>query len=458
MEKTKGVDKNTVLIVIAMGGFITPFMGASTNIALPAIGREFAMDAILLNWVATSFLLSAAMFAVPFGRFADIHGRRKVFLYGMIIYTVSSLLSALAPTSESFLVFRFLQGLGSAMEYATGMAILTAVFPPGERGRAMGIAVASVYIGLSVGPFAGGVLTQNLGWRSIFFTNALMGLGVIVLVLWRMQGEWAGARGESFDYAGSAIYSLTLVGFMYGFSHLPSINGVLFIVLGIIGAIAFFSWELKVEHPVLELGLFIHNRIFALSNLAALIHYCATFGSTFLMSLYLQYIKGHTPQEAGAIIMAMPVVMALFSPLAGRMSDRVEPRLVASGGMALTTLGLFLMTGLNESTPTWSIVVYLVLVGSGFAFFSSPNTNAIMSSVEKRFYGTSSATLATMRLVGQMYSMGILMLVFTLYIGRVQITPEYYPQFLSSMKTGYTIFSSLCFVGIFASLARGKTR
>jgi EmrB/QacA subfamily drug resistance transporter len=433
-------------------------MGSSVNIALPAIGREFAFDAILLNWVATSFLLSAAMFAVPFGRFADIHGRKKVFLYGMMIYTASSLLCALAPTGGSFLIFRFLQGLGSAMEYATGMAILTAVFPPGERGRAMGIAVASVYIGLSVGPFAGGVLTQYIGWRSIFLANALMGAGVMVLTMWRMKGEWAGARDESFDLRGSVIYSLTLVGFMYGFSQVPSIIGFGFIVLGIIGAVAFFEWEFKVEHPVLELRLFIHNRVFALSNLAALIHYCSTFGSTFLMSLYLQYIKGHTPQEAGLIIMVMPVVMALFSPIAGRLSDRIEPRLVASAGMAITALGLFLMTGLDVDTPTVSILVYLILVGSGFAFFTSPNTNAIMSSVEKKFYGTSSATMATMRLVGQMYSMGILMLVFALYIGRVQITPEYYPHFLMSLKIGYTLFSALCLLGLFASLARGKTR
>lgn len=450
--------KNSALLVAAMASFLTPFMGSSVNIALPSIGREFAMDAVLLSWVATSYLLAAAMFLVPFGRMADIHGRKRIFTYGMLVYTASSFLSAVATSGIVLISFRVLNGIGSAMIFGTGVAILTSVFPPRERGKALGINVASVYLGLSLGPFLGGFLTQYLGWRSIFLINVPLGLLIIAVVLWKLKGEWAEAEGEKFDFTGSVIYSLTLVAIMYGISLLPSVQGALLVLIGILSLSAFVKWEMKVESPVFNINVFRNNTVFALSNLAALINYSATFAVGFLLSLYLQYVKGFSPQDAGLILVSQPIVMALFSPSAGRLSDRVEPRIVASAGMALTTMGLFLFTFLNENTPLGSILTSLVLLGFGFALFSSPNTNAVMGSVEKRYYGVASATLGTMRLTGQVFSMGIAMMIFAIYIGRVQITPEYYPLFLKSMKSAFAIFAVLCFGGIFASLARGRTR
>ncbi len=322
----------------------------------------------------------------------------------------------------------------------------------------MGINVASVYTGLSLGPFLGGFLTQHLGWRSIFLANVPLGLIIIVLIFWKLKGEWAEAKGEKFDFAGSIIYSITLIAIMYGFSLLPAMSGAWLILMGALGIFSFVKWEMKVESPVLNINLFRNNTVFAFSNLAALINYSATFAVSFLLSLYLQYIKGLSPQNAGIILVSQPVVMAIFSPFAGRLSDRIEPRIVASTGMSLTVVALFLFTFLNDKTTLEFIVVSLILLGFGLALFSSPNTNAVMSSVENRFYGVASGTIGTMRLTGQMLSMGIAMLIFAIYIGRVQITPEYYSLFLSSAKTAFTVFAVLCFVGIFASLARGKVR
>jgi MFS family permease len=206
------------------------------------------------------------------------------------------------------------------------------------------------------------------------------------------------------------------------------------------------------------MNLFRSNTVFVFSNLAALINYSATFAVSFLLSLYLQYIKGLSPQNAGLILVSQPIMQALFSPSAGRLSDRIESRIVASAGMALTVIGLLLLTLLNEETALVFIIVSLMLLGFGFALFSSPNTNAIMSSVEKRFYGVASATLGTMRLIGQTLSMGIAMLIFAIHIGKVQITPEYYAPFLTSTQTAFVVFAVLCFGGIFASLARGNVR
>jgi EmrB/QacA subfamily drug resistance transporter len=455
---SNNMSKNVALIVATLSSFLTPFMGSSVNIALPSIGGEFQLNAVILSWVATAYLLAAAMFLVPFGRIADIYGRKKIFTGGVIIYTLSSLLAAISTSAAMLISFRVLQGIGGAMIFGTGVAILTSVFPPGDRGRALGINAAAVYIGLSLGPPAGGFLTEHFGWRSVFLTNVFLGLIIIIAIIWGLKGEWRGAKGEKVDFTGAIIYSLALVAVMYGFSLLPAMIGGVLIITGVLGILGFIRWEMRVESPLLNISLFRNNSVFTFSNLAALINYSATSATGFLLSLYLQYVKGVGPEHAGLILVSQPVVMAVLSPLAGRLSDRVEPRLLASIGMALTTLGLVLLAFLNQDTGFGFILTSLIILGSGFGLFSSPNTNAVMSSVEKKFYGVASGTLGTMRLIGQMLSLGIAMLLFALYLGQVQITPEYYPLFVKSIRTAFIIFAVLCFGGIFASLARGKVR
>lgn len=455
-QSDKANIKTSALIAATLASFLTPFMGSSVVIALKYIDTEFAVDAMLLSWIATSYLLAAAVFLVPFGRIADIYGRRKIFIYGIVIFTISSFFCAISPSIIVLIIFRILQGMGSAMIFGTSVAIVTSVFPVGERGRALGINVTAVYLGLTLGPFLGGFLTQHFGWRSIFLINVPLGIIVIFFTIWKMKGEWADAKGESFDLRGSIIYGIVLVSVMYGLSLLPNILGVWLIFFGIAWALLFIYWEKKVEHPVVNMNLFYNNRTFTFSNLAALINYSATFAVSFLLSLYLQYIKGLPPQSAGMVLVAQPFVMTVFSPMAGKLSDRVEPRIVASMGMVVMTIGLFLFSLLDNETTLTFIILNLILLGFGYALFSSPNTNAIMTSVEKRYYGIASGTLGTMRLVGQMLSMGIAMLLFALFIGRVQITPEYYSSFIESIKAAFMIFSVLCFIGIFASMARGK--
>ncbi|MFC1966248.1 MFS transporter [Chloroflexota bacterium] len=453
-----GFSKKGVLVVVTIASFLTPFMGSSINIALPSIGREFAIDAVLLAWIPTSYLLSTTVFLLPFGRVADIYGRKRIFTYGIFIYTISSLLVATSTSAIMLILLRIPQGIGGAMIFGTGVAILTSVYPVEERGRAIGINVAAVYLGLSLGPFLGGLLTQHFGWRSIFLANLPLGLAIIILLLWKLKGEWADSKGEKFDLSGSIIYGFAVVAMMYGISLLPETPGLGVILIGILGLMAFVWWETKVASPILNMNLFKNNRVFAFSNLAALINYSATFAVAFLLSLYLQYTKGFSPQTAGMVLVSMPAVQAIFSPLAGRLSDKIAPQILASTGMAFTTIGLILLSFLGQNTTIGFILVSLVILGFGFAFFSSPNTNAIMSSVEARTYGVASATLATMRQVGMMFSMGIAMLIFAIYIGRVEITPENYLVFVSSLKVAFVIFACLCFAGIFASLARGSVK
>lgn len=452
------VSKKSVLLITTLAVFLTAFMGSSINIALPTIGKELAMDAVLLSWAVTIYPLAAATFLVPFGRIADIYGRKRIFTYGILLYTLSSLLLAISTSSAMLITLRFLQGTGAAMLFTTGVAILTSVFPLGERGKALGINQAAVYLGLSLGPFIGGLLTQHFGWRSIFGVIVPLGLIIITYTFRKLKGEWAEAKGEKFDIIGSIIYGLALVATIYGLSLLPTILGICMVLIGVLGGLAFIRWETKVPSPVLDIRLFKNNILFAFSNLAALVNYSATFAVTFLLSLYLQYIKGFGPQDAGFIIVSMPAVQAIFSPVAGRLSDKIEPRIIASTGMALTTAGLTLLHFLDQNTTIVFILVSLFILGFGFALFSSPNVNAIMSSVGKKSYGVASATLATMRQIGMTLSMGIATLIFASYIGTVEITPQYYPSLLNSVRMAFIIFSALCFCGIFASIARGKVR
>jgi MFS family permease len=245
---------------------------------------------------------------------------------------------------------------------------------------------------------------------------------------------------------------------MYGFSQLPELFGAALLAVGLVGFAGFAAWELRTNSPVLNLALFVGNKPFTLSNLAALIHYSAVYAVSFLLSLYLQYIKALTPQQAGLVLIFQPVVQFIFSPTAGRLSDRVEPRILASIGMMLTSTGLLLLVFIGEGTPLWLIIAILILLGFGYAIFSSPNMNAIMGAVARRFYGVASGMLATMRLIGQMLSMGIATLLFALFLGRAEITPELYPQFLTSAKAAFAVFTVLCVLGVFASLARGDIR
>ena len=445
-------QKNYALIVAVIASFITPFVGSSINVALPTIAAEFQINAILLSWIPTSYLLALAVFLVPFGRIADIWGRKRIFTYGIIIFTIASFISVFSISGEMLIILRIFQGLGSAMIFGNLFAIIASVFPANERGRALGITLIGVFLGLFLGPVLGGILTQNFGWRSIFLFNVPIGI-ISIIALMRLKGEWAECKGEKFDIIGSIILGITLITLMYGFSLLPDINGILLIPLGLFGLIIFVIVERKIESPVLDVNIF-KNKSFTSNNIAAFINYSSGISIVFLLSLYLQYIKGLNPQSAGLILAVQPICMTIFSPFAGNLSDKVEPRKIASVGMVFTAVGLLVFTFINETTSTWIIAAGLIFIGIGFALFSSPNTNAVISSIEEKYYGVASATLTTVRVMGQMFGMGITMLVLAVILGNADITSSNYSMFLESLQISFGIFTALSFMGAFLSLIK----
>jgi len=430
------VSRSATLLVVCAAHFMMPFMMSAVGVALPAIGREFGATALQLGLVETTYVLSASIFLLAMGRLGDIYGRRRVFQYGVVIFTLAGGSISLAWSIEALLVLRFLQGMGGAMVMATTLAMLTSVFPP----------------------FFGGLLVTELGWRWIFYLCVPLGITTFLITLTKLHGEWADARGEPFDWRGSLIYAAALLLLIGGAAHLDrSAWAWVMMAAGLAGLGLFLAFEARTPYPILSITLLRDNRVFAFSNLAALFNYAATFGVTFFLSLYLQYVKGLSAREAGTILIIQPVVQAVLSPWCGRLADRYPAARVATIGMALCAAGLAVAATLTAAAPLILVMAMLALLGTGFALFSSPNASVIMGSVAPRHLGVASGLNSSMRTLGMMTSMSIITVIFAVLMAGEPVTRATQPQFLLSMRTALLVFCGLCGIGIYCSAARLKT-
>ncbi|VBB44834.1 Drug resistance transporter, EmrB/QacA subfamily [uncultured Paludibacter sp.] len=448
----------STLAVVAITSFMGTFLISSINIALPAIEKSFELDAVSLSWVITSFLLATAILQFPVGKLGDISGIERLYKIGLVIFTVSSLLNGLAVSGSWLIVFRFIQGVGAALTNTTGSAILVSEFPPQNRGRVLGISVSAVYLGLAFGPFAGGIITQHIGWRFIFFIAAALGLisTVFSFIFLKNEKKISTEKISDIDFKGTIFFVLGLIGLVYGSSQIPALFGWVLMMGGVFSTVVFWLLESRAKSPMIDVKLYTKNRLFAFSNLAALINYTATSAIVFFLSLYLQKVQGFSPQKAGTILIAQPIMMAVFSPIVGRLSDRIQPRYFATIGMAMCAVGLAAFAFLTAKTPIWVIVTVLIWVGLGFALFSSPNMNTIMSSVNKTQYGQASGSAASMRVLGQITSMTIVTLIFASMFGNKVIESIPDALFLQAMKWGFLCFSLIGVAGVYFSFNRGN--
>lgn len=462
MQDATNVDagphpSRALLISCLSGIFLTPYLGASVNVALPELGRAFHLGAAQLNGVTTAFVVAAAVCLVPVGRLADRLGRKRVFVTGIVAVALTALLSGLAPDGPWLIASRIAQGVGSSLIFATGAARLAGIWPQRERGRVMGYAVATVYLGLSLGPFIGGWLTGWLGWRAVFLSAVPLCLLALALELRQPAEPPRTAPAAPYDTVGAALYVLALLGFVAAALLMPSSQALWALLAG--GALfaVLLRWEAGQAEPILDVALWRGNRVFACANAAALINYGATFAVGFLLSLYLQYNGGLGPRDAGLVLVTQPLLMALLSPLAGRVSDRWNSRWLTSLGMALTGVGLGILLLLPQDGSLSVVIAALAVVGIGIALFSSPNTNVVLSSVPPRDLGVANATVSTMRLSGQMVSMAIVLAVFRSQLGSEPVTAEHHAGLLAAMRACLVVFIVLCALGVLASLARGRS-
>jgi len=452
------VSTGPLLFIICLGASLVPFMGSALNLALPYINEDLSLNAVMSGWVPTSYMLSTAILQIPCARIADMIGRRKVFIWGVILLTIFSVLSGLATTGVSLIVYRFLSGVGSAMMFGTSTAILTSSVPAEKRGKALGAIAATVYFSLAAGPFVGGILTQYFNWHSIFFVSAALSLVVAVGGHLIIKDDWKEETKTKFDIVGSVLFAIGVSSLIYGFSDLPHVRGFIFIAVGTIVLLYFGVYEKKQEFPVFNIRVFLENRVFRLSSVSALINYSATFAISFMLSLYLQYVRGLSPRDAGLILIVQSVVQAVASLKSGSLSDKMSATFLATLGMGIIAVGLVGLCFISETTNLYFLGAILVLLGLGFGIFSSPNTNIIMSSVEKKHYGLASATMGTMRLTGQAFSMGIAIMAISIMVGNVKISPAVHAELISSMRITFIICLILCLFGVYASSVREKKK
>lgn len=455
MSRSIRVSPTAVLFVVCSALFLMPFMLSAVAVALPTIGRDLQASALQIGLVETVFILSVAVFLLPMGRFGDVYGRRRVFIWGIFFFTGATALIALSGSIKVLIAWRILQGIGSAMVNASSLAIVVSVFPAEKRGRMLGIAIATVYAGISCGPPIGGLLTSYYGWRAVFLPGVVLGLLSWLLTLTRMRTEWHEAAGEPFDWRGSLVYGLAVAGITLGGSRLDAGGWAVAVLLaGLLCLALFVVFERRCPHPVLDIRLLTGNRIFALSNVAAFINYGSTFGVVFFLSLYLQYVKGLSPRDAGMLLMLQPLVQMLLAPVGGRLADRFPAGRVATVGMTLCCGGLLLAATIGRATSLAVVVGTLLLLGLGYAFFSTPNTSVIMGCLDKRYLGVASGLTGTMRSLGMTFSMVVVTLSFSLFMDGRSVSSATIPAFMRSMQSDLLLFCALSVFGIGCSLGR----
>jgi EmrB/QacA subfamily drug resistance transporter len=464
-ENFTKTSKRVALTVATFGAFMTPFDGSVVTLALPSIGRELGGDVVSLGWVATAYVLGLTICVIPFGRLADIRGRGRIYALGVGLFTLASALCGMAPSLNILIATRFVQGVAAAMMAGNSIALLTSVFPADERGKVLGINTGTVYIGLSVGPSLGGFLVEHFGWRSVFYVNVPIGAVVVLLALFKLQRDKVDGKAERLDPIGIVTYGLALCMIVLGLtlseSHVSALSRTL-LISGVAALALFIFFETRVASPLLDIRLF-KNTPFAFSTLTALLNYSSVFGVSFILSLYLQLVSGFDAAQAGLIMLVQPIMMAFFSPLGGRLSDRVEPRIVSSIGMSIVAVSIFSLSLLDAASPWWDIALRLMVLGIGYAFFSSPNTNATMSAVDRRQYGIAAAILSTMRFTGQAISLAVCTSVLSANLGGIVMSGHSGPQvpadaFMKGMRSALTILAGICAAGVFTSLVRGRIR
>ena len=455
MEISKELQR-AVLVMVLLNAFSTSLMLSAANVALPTIAADLSLDAVVLSWVPMAYLMASAMFVLAFGKLADTWGRKRFFLIGTGAVIVTSIAAALSVNATMLLSARFLQGVSAAMLYATQIALVSSVYPAQQRGKVIGQVVSAIYIGLAAGPLLGGYAIDLLGWRASFLLQVPLAVVVLLLGVLKVKGEWSAETKTRFDVPGAIIYALGILLFCLGISKLPAVEGFLLITAATAAIILFLRHARRAPFPIWDVKLFYNNRVFTLSCAASLIMYSTTYGNVVLLSLYLQYLKGLSASAAGMIMMLQPISMAILSPLTGRLSDRIEPRILASLGMLVTAVGLLMLAMLSSSSSFLRVALALLMTGVGFSLFSSPNVNAIMSSVDHKHYGSASAAVATTRLIGQLSSIVLVTLALTLIMGKRPISPETYPQLEQSIRLSFSIAAALCIPGILLSLVRGR--
>ncbi|HPG58579.1 MAG TPA: MFS transporter [Candidatus Wallbacteria bacterium] len=450
-----------LIIVLATGltSFLSSFLSSSVNLALKSIAAEYAVNPADLSLVTSVFLLFSSLFIVPFGNLSDAYGPKRTLVFGCAFFTASNFLVPLVVNSFSSLVaMRGLQGIGSAFLVVSNIPIITNVIEKKYRSVSLGFLSSLIYLGFATGNFIGGYLTQSFGWKSIFIVSGAGCALAMAIIQAFVPGERTAIKEKTdkkIDYKGIFYYALTLICLQSGANQINNVWGAALLAASASSFVFFIRRQFDAPRPIYDMRLFTGNKVFAMAVLSVFLNFISTYGSQYLISLYLQCNRGLTPLQAGKITLITPLVQIIFAPMAGAFCSRFHPAFIASSGMAITSISLAAFVFLSESTSYALIYASLALAGVGVSFFSTPNTSIIMESVPADRRGMASASNSIMRNLGMQCSIIICGAAFLMVFGETKgIPPEKYPQMLSVIRACYMIFTAAALTGTVISLKR----
>ena len=462
-EKTTPGGNSQIVAAAMITSFMTTFMSSALNLSVPSLESYFGVNAAYVSWIVSSYTIAVAAMSLPMGKVSDVTSRRTVFLTGIAGFGILSAISIFAPSIGILMILRALSGTCAAMIFATNNAILISAFPHSVQGKMLGYSVAATYIGLTAGPVAGGLLNSAFGWRSIFAVSAVISALAFLAAFRAVPKDAPASHVSGTDTAGIALYISAIIISLFGMTGLGSFDAAPYMLAsGIVILAAFFIFESRRESmekaSIIRVSMFRQSRTFTFSCLAALLNYGATFAISYEMSIYLQVILGIPSGKAGLMLITMPAAQALLSPLTGSLSDRIRPSVLASTGMGICALTLLLYSRISENTSVLYVMTVMCITGMGFALFSSPNTNAILSCVNKKDYGVANSIIATMRTYGQSSGMAVLSSITAVVLGTGTLESSPHTDILHMMHVSFITFACICIIGLFFSLARDRSK
>jgi EmrB/QacA subfamily drug resistance transporter len=459
IQNPSSSQKWWVLLAVGTGTFMTALDGSVVNTILPVIQKDFARDIASIEWIIIIYLLVVSGLLPIFGRLGDLRGHKQVYMLGFVLFISSSILCAYSNSINFLVASRAIQALGAAMLSANSPAILTKSFPDNQRGQALGMQATMTYLGLSVGPVLGGWLTDQFNWHTVFMINLPVGLIALIFSALFITKDKPEFDSERFDFLGAVLFFLGLISLLLGLNQGHEWQWLSFptlatILSSIILFRLFFNVEKKCIAPMLDINLF-HNRLFTLSTITAILNYMCVNSSIFLMPFYLIQGRGLSPSQAGLILIAQPITMAIIAPISGTISDRIGSRIPTTFGMCLIAVGLYLLSTLESSTPFQFIILSLLILGLGIGIFISPNNSALMGSSPSHRQGIAAGLLATARNVGMVLGVGLSGAIFNTYY-HPAISPtdqSLYP----ALQNSFLVACTVALIGVILSSIRSDT-
>lgn len=408
-----------VMAATAMGIFLATIDGSIVNVALPTLVDAFDTTFAAVEWVVLGYLLAVSTLMLSVGRLGDMVGKKRIYVTGFVVFTIGSVLCGLSPDIGWLVAFRVLQAIGASMLMALGMAIVTEAFPPGERGKALGISGSMVSIGIVVGPVLGGLILGALSWHWIFFVNLPVGIVGTWMVLRFVPGGQP-VTGQRFDLAGAITLFVALITLLLGLTlgqhaGFGDARVLSLIALSLAVAVLFVVIEGRSPQPMIDLGLF-RNVLFDVNLVTGLSTFICMSGTVILMPFYLQSVLGYTPQTVGLMLAVVPIMVGTTAPLSGMISDRVGTRPMTVVGLISLVIGFAAVSTLRVDTPVWGYLLRYVPVGLGLGIFQSPNNSAVMGAVPRSRLGVASGLLSVTRTLGQTTGIAVMS---AIWAGRV---------------------------------------